>query len=179
VERGDDRHVPLAGKFTDPGQQVELVRDVEVARRFVEEHEWGLLDERPGQDRPLLLPSADREDPVLRPLFEADRSQRPEGRLSVPCRFPLKPLEMGVASVEDVVEERHVLPGILFLGDPRDPSGSLCDGQAEHLTPEQFDRAGLGGQEPQRGPQESGLPGPVRSRQREELPLGHLEVDVL
>src|SRR5208283_5083670 len=120
VERRDDRHPPLAGELAHPGQEVELVSDVEMARRLVEEDEGCLMDERPGQNRPLLLPSADREDSVTGPLLEAYRAQRPKGRVPVSGRLSLEPSEMGVASVEDVVEELRILPGILLLGDPRD-----------------------------------------------------------
>ncbi len=139
VERGHRADPPVPDEPPDPVEEVELVADVEVGRRFVEEEQRGLLGQAPGEEQPLPFAPAQLEHarvgPVPKPhLFEGLRRLRT-------IRRPLagERREVGESSVQYVVEDAHVVLRGLILGDPGDPEGPRPDGEGGGGRPEEPD----------------------------------------
>jgi DNA-binding NtrC family response regulator len=91
----------------------------------------------------------------------------------------LEPADVGVPTVEHVVEDRNVIPRAFLLRHPGHPPGPLGGGEGTDLCAEQLERSGSGSQESEGGADQRRLPRPVRTRQGEELPLRNVEREVV
>ena len=65
-------HVPRAPHLEQQLQDVAAVRAVEIARRFISEHERRIVGERPGDGHPLLFAARELRGVMMAAVVEAD-----------------------------------------------------------------------------------------------------------
>jgi hypothetical protein len=179
VEGGDDGDSPPPTQLTDPFEEVELVADVEVRGRFVQEEHGGLLGECPREDRSLPFASADREDAIEGAVREPHIAKDRVDQSLVIRALPLERSEMRVPTVQDVIPDRYIVSGALLLRDPGNATGPFTHAKIRHLGSEELDFPLLGGKESEHGSQEGGLPRPVGAGERDEFSPPDRKVDAM
>ena len=74
--RAHDHRQPVPGEPVDELQDPDLVAEVKMRGRLVQQQDLGFLRQRPGDHGELVLPSADLVDRCIGDLLEADGSDR-------------------------------------------------------------------------------------------------------
>ncbi len=178
MKRRDRRDVAAFGQVSNASEQVELVADVEVGGRFVEEEDRCRLGERTPEDCPLALSAAQGEDSVVRPVREPDLVEDAGRDRAVVRGLRVERAMVGESAVEHVIEKPDVVARALALGDPRDRPSPLEHGKRADRSPQHLDLSFDGSEETQNGAQQGRLPRAVRPGQGHELSGADGEIDL-
>ena len=125
MEGRDGTDPPVPDQRLDPLEKVELVGDIEVGGRLIEEQDRGLLRERASEEQPLALTAAQLEHPLLGPVGETHFLERSDRERAIVRGLRAEGGLVGVPTVEDVAQDPDVVPRELLLRDPGDPSRAL------------------------------------------------------
>ena len=159
VGRDHDVHPELAADPPDQRQHVVALKRVEPVGRLVEEHELGIVDDRPRELHALPLAGrhrADRPEPLL---AEADLPERVVRALD---RRP-RGEAVQLAEVPDEIGGVHVGRQVVVLGRVTD-AGAHLDAGAGRIVPEHGQLARVARAEAEHERDERRLPGAVRAR---------------
>ncbi len=91
VVRGEDDRLPGQPQIVEHLQHQGLRRRVDSGKRFIEEIDVGLLQERAGDEDPLLLPSGERPDLDWGEATHAHLGKRGQSILAIPMRDGKEP----------------------------------------------------------------------------------------
>ena len=169
---------PRLDEGAHPLHEPELVMDVEVGRRLVEEEELGLLRERLGQQNPLPLAAAEREDGAPGEAGEVDADQRRAGALAVLGGVGLQPAPVRRPPQEHEVLDAEVEGERERLADEGEAAGQRARLPRPDLPPPEH-QTSVVGERPADGPQERGLAAAVGAEHAEPRPLGHVQPDAV
>ncbi|GGS52002.1 hypothetical protein GCM10010221_58810 [Streptomyces parvus] len=156
--QGDDAGDGEAG---DQGEQVQLVLNVEVVRRFVQEEFTGLLGQGAGDLDALAfsagqgvpgLPGAVREPGAPQRVGDGVLVGAVRGGPGAPVRDPAEAYD---------VEDAEVDLGDRVLVDDGDPAGDGASAETGEGVAVQGDDAGVRGEEAREDPQQGGFSGAV------------------
>ncbi len=158
VGHEDDRH-PVA----EPVQNLVelcLCRGIHVDRRFVEEEHLRVADERPGDDRPLLLPAREVLDLPVGEIGDLHRLER----LLCPGMVFFVVAPWAAGDVAETAGEDHLPHGDRILEIERPELRDVAEILSHRRIPaaEDPDLAAAGGEEPEDHPEERRLPAAVR-----------------
>ncbi|KGW79204.1 hypothetical protein Y046_3876 [Burkholderia pseudomallei MSHR2990] len=119
VQHPDDREPARAIEPPQLAQDVELVMDVEISGRLVEQHDGRLLRERHRDPGALPLAARQRGHVARRVGFEARRRERLVDRVAVRAREPAQPAAVRVAAVRDELAHREPRGNLVELREHR------------------------------------------------------------
>jgi hypothetical protein len=174
MDRGQDRHAELGDKLQD----LDLIPDIEMISRLVQDQVVGALgDGRSDQDSLLLAPRQ-RVEAAVGQVRAADLRHRllrdrPVGLVVAVER----PLVRGPADHHHLRDGEVELEGEL-LADHRDPPGGVLGPERQQVSAVQEHPPGGGTMDPVDGLEDGRLPAPVRPEQAGEAAVGHPEADV-
>ncbi len=172
---GDEQagDVDLVVELAEPGPQLVADPGIERPEGLVQQEDLGPGGQRPGQGHPLPLPARElRGVPpgIPRKLDEVEQLVDPPADLGLGELLDLQ-------AEGDVLADRHVPEqGVVLEDEPHPPP---LDRQVRGVQPRQLDLARVRRLQPRDDPQDRALARPRRPEQRHELPLGHLERDVV
>ena len=163
---------PLVPERDDQRPQLLANLGIESDGRLVEQHDLGLVDQRPRDQQPALHPSRQRLRAIVRALLEAGDRQRSIDRgRPLPGRHPVQARE----HLEHVAHAQVDVEVALLRADAHPRPRELRFGR--QTMPEHLDRAavghGLAGEDPHR----RRLAGAVGPEQAVAEPRRHLEVE--
>ena len=173
VDRGQDR-LARGGERDQSLGQVQLVADVEVGRRLVQENERGVLCERLRQGHALLLAAGQPGDGAVRQRGEVDGGQGGVDALAVRLGQALGPAEPRRPAQGDDLAGGKVHGQVGLLADERDLARARAARPVAHGAAGQLQRPGRRDQ-PGDGAQQRGLAGAVGAHQSDPLAGPDLE----
>ena len=175
----DHRNTLLPGHFPENIQQLDLMADIQIGGRLVQDDDLGLLADGPGQHDPLALAVAEGGEVPLLQLQGVDPLQG----LTDDALVGLGQFAQGVG-VGIAAHRHHFAAGHQFRTDPvgkhhRHLPGHLPGRPGVYLPPADVHHAAQLGQMAGDGLEDGGLPRPVGADQREDRPLFDLDADVV
>ena len=132
------------GERSDAAHQVELVTDVEVGRRLVEEEEGSVLRERLGKERPLLLAAGEVRDGAVGEVPDVEGVEGRRHAVTVPLAERLGPPEVGRPAERDHLGDGEVDSEVGLLSDQGDRAGALPRRPGADLAVVEGEVAGVG-----------------------------------
>ena len=167
VQGGDDRPA-LSALPTDAREQVELVSDVEVGRRLVEQQHRRVLGERLCEQCPLLLAAGQRRHLAAGEVSEAHRVERAVDDVAVGLTGLGEPAEVRRAAERDDLADRERGRQVGRLPHERQALPTLARRPVADGAPEQSGFA-VGWQQAGEGAQQRRLAGAVGADERDDL----------
>ena len=173
MQRHEHSQILLAHHALEDGQQLQLIADIEIARRLVEHDELRLLAERAGEQDALPLPVADGlEGPVGKGL-RVGAAQALVHNLSVFRGQDAELSRIGIAAAADHVAAGHELR--VHAGGHEDghAAGDGVAAARAQLLAVQIRGAADARQLPGDGLEDGRLAGAVRADERDDSPALH------
>ncbi|CAD5916190.1 protein of unknown function [Streptomyces sp. KY70] len=171
VQDDADGHAVGVGEIAYEIEDLHLVAQVEIGRRFVEQQHVGVLRQAAGEPDALQLTAGEALDAAIGEVGEVGDGERvvdPPGAVGVaPAQTP----PVGVAAESHHVPHAQPRRGVAALGEQGDAAGEVVTGQGEGVDRlvvaggGHRHRAGAGLVEPGDGAQQGGLPAAVRPDQ--------------
>ncbi len=174
---GGDRGHPLAHQVTHQLQYLELVVDVQVGRRLVQEQDTRLLRERPRHEHSLALAARERCHFSLGEPLGLRELHCLKGDAAVGGSLHLEPAHVGVAAHHHHLQAGEPVGISGRLGHLREDRGDLLGGHLREVPPLQRDLPRIGLEEAGDRAQQGGFPGAVRSDQADELAPPRAQID--
>src|SRR5215831_4365181 len=173
VDRGQDGDAETGDELQD----LDLVADVEVAGRLVQDQVVGALGQGPGDQHPLLLAAGQGVEPALGQVLAADALDGLLGDRPVGVVVPVKgPLVRGSADHDQFRDGEVEFEGE-FLRDHGDPPGRVAGPQRQQVVPVHEHLPGGWPVGAVDGLQDGGLPAAVGPQQSGEAPVRDGEAD--
>jgi hypothetical protein len=179
VQHHHDGATPLAVQALDQVEHVDLVREVEVGRRLVEQEQIGALGERHRDPRALSLPAGELIEGPGGELGHAGPLEcLADGRLVVRRPLPVPSL-VGVPAAGDEVGDGQALGRDRRLRQHAEDLRDLAGGGAVDALAVEQHVALAGGQQPAQGAQEGRLAAAVGSDDRGDGAVEDVEVEAV
>ena len=179
VQHDRDGGAAGAVQLADHVEHLELVGDVEIGGRLVQQQHLGALCERHGDPHPLALPSGELVEQTALELVGAGEGQRLGDRLLVLVAPLREQALVRVAAAGDQLAHGHPVGRERGLRQQAEPAGELLAAQGVDVGAVQQHRPLTGRQQARQAPQQSRLPRAVRADDHRHLPLGEGQVEVI
>ncbi len=176
----DDNH-GLAVRLVLTLEQVEdldLVTQIQVGGRLVEEQDVGLLGESPGDHCPLSLAAAQLTNPAVGMLQQVRAREGVRGEVEVGPFLHLEAPKMRRSAHENDFEDGELEGHLAVLGHDGDPPSQIAPANRGDTTTVERYRAARGPKRADHRLEESGLAGPVRADDADELADVDVKADV-
>ena len=179
VQHDDDGAAALGVQPADQVEDVDLVGEVEVGRRLVEQQQVGALRERHRDPGALPLAAGERVDRPVGEVGHVRPGQRlGDDRLVVPRPLP-QPALVRVPAAGDQVGDGEPLRGDRRLRQQAEHLGDLAGRRPGDRLPVEQHLAARRPQQPAQGAQQRRLAAAVGPDDRGERALGQLQVEVV
>ena len=175
----DADHCDIPGETPDDVEDLDLVADIEVRGRFVEEQDLRFLRERPGDEHPLPLAAADLVDGRSREMCDVCKVHGAVADLPVPGGLGGESPDVGVPPHHDDVAHGVIEPDRDILRHDGDLLRQLPETEHIQVAVVEVDLPFVPGNDPAHRFQERRLSRPVRSDDPEDLALAGRERDRL
>ena len=177
MEHRQNGQASLVPKPADRGQQRDLVGEVEVQRRLIEEEQVRLLGEGHRHEQPLSLPSGELLGKAIGQVERIRVGERADHRLLIGLgRGEEAPSVRSAAHLDQL---RHAEAGgqVQLLGQHRD---AACEVEAPPIpdaTAVERDLAGIRPEDPGEETKQRRLAAAIGAHQRDEVPARQSQVD--
>ncbi len=167
----------LARQLAQAIEELDLVAQVEEARRLVEQEERRLLRQRAREEDALPLAARERADGAVGEGAGAGALERGAGDGEVALRLEGDPAEVRMAAEQGDLErgEGQLVRGL--LRHHGDAAGALARRERGELVAQQAHRAARGAQRSREQPHQGRLAGAVRTEQADDLAAPDREAD--